>query len=80
LEPADEVVAATVVVIGWLINGIVDSQLADKYVYVVPGILIALAVTAVQDARARQQAAAPVPSGTVSAPARTAPAVPVVQL
>jgi hypothetical protein len=46
LTPRDEVVAVTVIVISWLVNGIFDSQLADKYVYVIPGILIAMAAGA----------------------------------
>jgi hypothetical protein len=49
LTPRDEVVAATMVVVGWLVNGIFDSQLADKYVYVVPGLLIAMAAGALVD-------------------------------
>jgi hypothetical protein len=30
----------------WLVNGVVDSQLADKYLYVVPGLLVALSYAA----------------------------------
>jgi hypothetical protein len=36
-------VACGISVLMWLINGAVDSQLADKYLYVVPGLLIAAA-------------------------------------
>jgi O-antigen ligase len=43
IAPRDEVVAATVCIVGWLVNGIFDSQLADKYLYVIPGLLIAMA-------------------------------------
>ncbi len=50
----------------WLINGAVDSQLADKYLYVVPGLLIAAAAVAsvpAYAARRRQpRAEQPVPA------------------
>ena len=39
----DAVAAASVTVGVWLVNGFFDNQVADKYLYVVPGILIALA-------------------------------------
>jgi O-antigen ligase len=42
--PQRDVAAAISVSISmWLINGVIDNQLGDKYLYVVPGLLIALA-------------------------------------
>lgn len=40
-----EVVAASLAVTLWLIGGILGNELADKFLYVVPGILMALART-----------------------------------
>ena len=43
-SPWHDAVAAASVTLGvWLVNGFFDNQVADKYLYVVPGILIALA-------------------------------------
>jgi hypothetical protein len=39
----DETIAASIAVIVWLANGAFDNQVADKYLYVVPGLLLALA-------------------------------------
>jgi O-antigen ligase len=39
----DVAAAVSVSICVWLINGALDNQLADKYLYVVPGLLIALA-------------------------------------
>ena len=42
--PQRDVAAVLSVSIGvWLVNGIIDNQLADKYLYVLPGLLIAAA-------------------------------------
>ena len=41
--PRDLVAAVVVTIAVWLVNGVFDNQVADKYLYVVPGILIALA-------------------------------------
>jgi hypothetical protein len=38
-----EIAAASLAVALWLVNGILDNQVADKYLYVIPGILLALA-------------------------------------
>ncbi|MCW3017145.1 MAG: hypothetical protein JWO02_4237, partial [Solirubrobacterales bacterium] len=38
----NEVTAAAIAVGLWLVNGILDNQVADKYLYVVPGVLIAM--------------------------------------
>lgn len=38
-----EVAACALGIVLWLVNGILDNQVADKYLYVVPGILLALA-------------------------------------
>ncbi len=42
----DAVAAASVTVVVWLVNGFFDNQVADKYLFVVPGILIALSRSA----------------------------------
>lgn len=52
----DAAAAAGVALLTWLVNGALDSQLADKYLYVIPGLLLAMscvasAATAVQDRR-----------------------------
>ncbi len=39
-------VAAAISILAWLANGVFDSQLADKYLYVVPGLLLALSCVA----------------------------------
>jgi hypothetical protein len=55
----DAVAAAAVTIAVWLINGVVDNQVADKYLYVVPGILLALSRVTV---RVRSRSVAPSPS------------------
>jgi hypothetical protein len=42
VAPRDEVVVVTVTIGIWLVNGVFDDQLADKYLYVMPGLLLAL--------------------------------------
>jgi hypothetical protein len=77
----DEVVAAVVAILVWLINGIFDNQLADKYLYVVPGLLLAMSRVAALRAERAPSVQAPAPSfpplptdapaaGTPRAPAR----------
>jgi O-antigen ligase len=39
----DVAAAMSVAIVMWLINGTLDNQLGDKYLYVIPGLLIALA-------------------------------------
>jgi hypothetical protein len=47
--PQRDVAAAMSISIGmWLVNGIIDNQLVDKYLYVVPGLLIALSYVTVR--------------------------------
>lgn len=41
----EEAIVCGVAVAVWLINGIFDNQVADKYLYVVPGLLLAIART-----------------------------------
>ena len=48
----DAVVAVSVSIGMWLLNGIFDNQVADKYLYVVPGLLIAMSCVAAASARA----------------------------
>lgn len=59
----EEAIALGVCVLVWLINGYYDSQIADKYLYVLPGILIACAY--VTSARAARVAPEPVATATV---------------
>ncbi len=63
----DELVATAVAVVVWLANGVFDNQLADKYLYIVPGLLIALSFVA----RAREPAVQPAahPPSRATAPA-----------
>ncbi len=42
VAPRDEVVAVCVTIGIWLVNGVFDDQLADKYLYVMPGLLLGL--------------------------------------
>ena len=51
----DAVVAVAVAILVWLINGLFDNQLADKYLYVLPGLLYAMSLVAL--ARRRSPAA-----------------------
>ena len=46
----DTAIALAVALAAWLVNGVFDNQVADKYLYVVPGLLIAL--SRVTEARA----------------------------
>jgi hypothetical protein len=41
----EEALALAVAMLVWLANGVFDNQLADKYLYVVPGLLLALSRT-----------------------------------
>jgi O-antigen ligase len=41
----DEAIVCSIAVVAWLANGVFDNQLADKYLYVVPGLLWAIART-----------------------------------
>jgi hypothetical protein len=78
--PRDEVVAALVTISMWLVNGVFDNQLADKYLYVIPGVLLGLSRLAAADAVSSDrvepapQAGAPAPPPVP--PARDAPAPP----
>jgi hypothetical protein len=55
----DAAIVTSISVAMWLVNGIFDSQLADKYLFVVPGILIAIASVS---ARAKVKVAHPEPT------------------
>jgi O-antigen ligase len=39
----DEGIVCSIAILAWLLNGIFDNQLADKYLYLVPGLLMAVA-------------------------------------
>jgi hypothetical protein len=41
----DEAIVCAVAVFAWLLNGIFDNQVADKYLYVVPGLIVAFGRT-----------------------------------
>jgi O-antigen ligase len=64
----DAAAASGTSVLVWLTNGIFDAQLADKYLYVVPGLLLAMSCVASAPARAREREAPSVTS--IVAPAR----------
>jgi O-antigen ligase len=67
----DVAVAIGVSIAMWLINGVIDNQLVDKYLYVVPGLLIALAyVTSVA------KAPEPAQPSTAGAPTPVTPETP----
>jgi O-antigen ligase len=61
----DAAAASAIAVLMWLANGIFDSQLADKYLYVVPGLLVAMSCVA--SATTRVPALAP-PAATAAGP------------
>ncbi len=44
---SDAVVAVAIAILVWLVNGIFDNQVADKYLYVLPGLLYAMSRVAV---------------------------------
>ena len=67
----DEAAVCALAVAAWLANGVFDNQLADKYLYVVPGLLYAISrVSAMQPAATRDE---PPPSRTPVAVLRTQP-------
>lgn len=55
----DAAAAALTAVVMWLANGVFDAQLADKYLYVVPGLLLAMSCLAAAPARVREPLYAP---------------------
>ena len=79
--PFDEVIAAMTGVVGWLANGIFDAQLGDKYLYVLPGLIMAMAWVATAEARSRSSDAVfkrPAPASRtrpVAVPQRGVPAL-----
>jgi hypothetical protein len=58
---SDAVVAVAVAIVVWLVNGVFDNQLADKYLYVLPGVLYAMSRVAVARRRAAAADEAPAP-------------------
>jgi O-antigen ligase len=72
----DLATAATVAIAMWLVNGIYDSQLADKYLYVIPAILVALSyAVSAKPVPARRRRRAPTPAGGARRPATASLAV-----
>jgi O-Antigen ligase len=74
----DPAVAAGLSVLMFLVNGRYDSQLADKYLYVVPAFLIAMAYSVTATSRATEPPARPavrepLPAGPVPAGATARP-------
>ncbi|MGI8557918.1 MAG: O-antigen ligase family protein [Solirubrobacteraceae bacterium] len=43
----DEAIALAIAVVVWLVSGLVDNQVADRYLYVAPALLVAMAGVAV---------------------------------
>jgi hypothetical protein len=41
----DEAIVCAIAILAWLLNGIFDNQVADKYLYLVPGLLLAIGRT-----------------------------------
>jgi hypothetical protein len=80
VAPRDEVVATVVTILMWLVNGLFDNQLADKYLYVMPGLLLGLsrlvatrsapAVQPLQRVQAARAGLAPAGPPLVAAPER----------
>jgi hypothetical protein len=68
---SDHAVAAGLSVLMWLVNGRYDSQLADKYLYVVPGFLVAIAYVATVTARAAEPLERPALQATTHERLRT---------
>ena len=59
----DAAIALSVAFIVWLINGVFDNQVADKYLYVVPGLLLAVSrAAAAHAAESRSDELAPAPA------------------
>ncbi len=54
VAPRDAVAVAVVTIGVWLVNGVFDNQVADKYLYVIPGILIAMSRLKVRPVWARE--------------------------
>jgi O-antigen ligase len=63
----DAAAAAGIAILMWLINGVVDNQVADKYLYVVPGLLVAMAYVATAVAPAGARRASPAHGATRAA-------------
>lgn len=61
-----EATACAIAIVVWLANGIFDNQLADKYLYVVPGLLVAIA----QTTRAQSSERAPERTPVAATPGR----------
>jgi O-antigen ligase len=57
----DAAVAGAISIAMWLTSGIFNNQLADKYLYVIPGVLVAMAYVA---STSKQVAKHPAPSAT----------------
>jgi hypothetical protein len=69
----DPAVAAGLSVLMWLVNGRFDAQLADKYLYVVPGFLVAIGYVATATTRATERPPSSVPAERE--PARATPSL-----
>jgi len=67
----DPAVAAGLSVFVWLVNGRYDAQLADKYLYVVPGFLVAIGYVATIRAPAPERPPRPAPAEREPVRART---------
>jgi hypothetical protein len=68
----NEAMVCGIAIVAWLANGVFDNQVADKYLYLVPGLLLAIGRTTwLRQAEAAQEVAparpriAPVPAGAL---------------
>jgi O-antigen ligase len=57
----DAAVACAIAIAMWLASGVINNQLVDKYLYVVPGLLVAMAYVATTSERVPEH---PAPSAT----------------
>lgn len=65
----DVATACAIAILMWTINGVFDAQIADKYLYVIPGLLVALSLIP-------QTAPAPAPQRVTRPTSRVAPPEP----
>ena len=64
----DAAVVCGLAILMWLINGIHDNQLADKYLYVIPGFLVAMARLATLEAATREEGGRPATASPAGPP------------
>jgi O-antigen ligase len=69
----NEAIVCAIGILAWLANGVFDNQVADKYLYVVPGLLLAIGRTSwlLQNNHTREAVAAEPQLPPTPAPTRT---------